>query len=306
MEQNYDTHNKELLAVFVAFKRWHHYLEGSTHAVDTVMDHKNLEYFTTTKKLTQHQVQWSKFLLQFNLKIHFRLGRLGAKPDALTCCWDRYSDRTKECNVQPIFSSQQVDNLVLWAQTSTLEEPDSRTMEVMDLDQLIDSIKKALKLDSLAISMCQELDKATHPEGWELTGGTLWFWGWLYVLDQENLRLQVIHNHYDHPSAGHFREARMLDLIHHGYHWLGLQKMVMDYVKSCTSCARAKAPCHKPYGKLKQLPIPAHPWSSISMDFIKQLPKSNGFSAILVIMDRLMKQVIFVPTNDTIDAPGVA
>src|SRR5260370_42431599 len=84
MEWNYDTHNKELLMVFVAFKRWCHYLEGSTHAVDTVMDHKNLEYFTTTTKLTQSQVQWSKFLLQFNLKIYFRLGRLGAKPDAMT------------------------------------------------------------------------------------------------------------------------------------------------------------------------------------------------------------------------------
>src|SRR5260370_39896934 len=99
---------------------------------------QNLEYFTTTKKLTQCQVQWSKFLLQFNLKICFRPGRLGAKLDALTCHWDVYSDRTKECNVQLIFSSQQVDNLVLQAQTSMLEEPDSRTMEVMDLDQLID------------------------------------------------------------------------------------------------------------------------------------------------------------------------
>src|SRR5260370_29034666 len=81
----------------------------------------------------------------------------------------------------------------------------------------------------------------------------------------------------------------------------------MDYVKSCTSCTQAKAPCHRLYGKLKQLLIPSHPWSSISisMDFIEQLPKSGGFSTILVIMDRLMKQVIFVPTHNTIDAPGV-
>src|SRR5260370_35202564 len=80
---------------------------------------------------------------------------------------------------------------------------------------------------------------------------------------------------------------------------------MMDYVKSCTSCMWAKAPHHKLYGKLKQLLIPAHPWSSISMDFIEQLPKSNGSSAILVIMNRLMKQGIFAPMNDTIDVPGV-
>ena len=41
------------------------------------------------------------------------------------------------------------------------------------------------------------------------------------------------------------------------------------------------------------------------MDFIKQLPKSDGFSAILVIVDRLTKQVIFAPTYDTVDALGV-
>ncbi len=47
--------------------------------------------------------------------------------------------------------------------------------------------------------------------------------------------------------------------------------MVRDYVASCTTCTCAKSPRHKPYGKLKQLPIPSQPWSSVSvsMDFIK-------------------------------------
>ncbi len=51
-ELNYDTHDKELLAIFEAFKYWHHYLEGSTDPIDVVTDHKNLEYFSTTKILT--------------------------------------------------------------------------------------------------------------------------------------------------------------------------------------------------------------------------------------------------------------
>src|SRR6266478_5278362 len=50
--RNYDTHNKELLAVFDCYKAWHHYLEGSGNLTDTVTDHKNLEYFTSMKKLT--------------------------------------------------------------------------------------------------------------------------------------------------------------------------------------------------------------------------------------------------------------
>src|SRR5258707_20517 len=52
-KQNYDTHDKELLAIFEVFKSWQHFLEGLATAIDTVMDHKNLEYFTSTKKLTR-------------------------------------------------------------------------------------------------------------------------------------------------------------------------------------------------------------------------------------------------------------
>ena len=52
-ELNYDTHDKELLAIFEAFKVWRHYLEGSGTPVDVVTDHKNLEYFSTTKLLTR-------------------------------------------------------------------------------------------------------------------------------------------------------------------------------------------------------------------------------------------------------------
>jgi len=52
VELNYDIYNKELLAIFEAFKFWQHYLEGSAHPINIVTDHKNLEYFSTTKVLT--------------------------------------------------------------------------------------------------------------------------------------------------------------------------------------------------------------------------------------------------------------
>ena len=51
-ELNYDTHDKELLAIFKAFKIWQHYLEGLVYPIGIVMDYKNLEYFSTTKVLT--------------------------------------------------------------------------------------------------------------------------------------------------------------------------------------------------------------------------------------------------------------
>jgi RNase H-like domain found in reverse transcriptase len=60
-ELNYDTHDKELLAIHKAFQTWRHYLEGLSEPIDVVMDHKNLEYFSTTKLLSCHQACWSEF-----------------------------------------------------------------------------------------------------------------------------------------------------------------------------------------------------------------------------------------------------
>jgi len=53
-ELNYDIHDKELLAIFEAFKIWQYYLEGPVYLINIVTDHKNL-YFSTTKVLTQKQ-----------------------------------------------------------------------------------------------------------------------------------------------------------------------------------------------------------------------------------------------------------
>ena len=83
-ELNYKIYDKELLAIFEAFQQWCNYLKGSTHAMLVLSDHKNLEYFATTKQLTRQQVRWSKYLSRFNYLIQYRAGRLGTKPDALT------------------------------------------------------------------------------------------------------------------------------------------------------------------------------------------------------------------------------
>ena len=88
-EHNYDVHDKELLAIFEAFK-WHHYLEGTFSPVEVITDHRNLEYFYKSKLLIHRQARWSEFLSQFNLKICFRPGKLGTKPDTLTQRWDVY------------------------------------------------------------------------------------------------------------------------------------------------------------------------------------------------------------------------
>jgi hypothetical protein len=128
----------------------------------------------------------------------------------------------------------------------------------------------------------------------------------IYVPESNDLRLCVLQNTHDHPLSGHFSQNHTLELIWHKYTWPGIHTYIKDYVKSCTTCARAKVPRHKPFRLLKQLPIPERPWNSISMDFIKQLLDSSGYTAILIIIDHLSKQAIFIPTHNTITSLDLA
>jgi hypothetical protein len=50
-EINYEIHDKELLAIADSFQEWHHFLEGAQHPVMVYTDHKDLEYFMSTKVL---------------------------------------------------------------------------------------------------------------------------------------------------------------------------------------------------------------------------------------------------------------
>ena len=65
-------------------------------------------------------------------------------------------------------------------------------------------------------------------------------------------------------------------------------------------CSRSKNPRHRPYGLLQPLPIPERPWSSVSMDFITDLPPSATFDAIYVVVDRLTKMAYFIPYKKSI------
>ncbi len=85
-----------------------------------------------------------------------------------------------------------------------------------------------------------------------------------------------------------------------------MREYICHYVKSCMVCGHNKTPRHHPYGLLKPLPVPERLWDSISMDFIEQLPDSNGFTAILVVINRTSKQAIFIPTHDTINSEELA
>ncbi|KAH7427492.1 hypothetical protein KP509_10G046600 [Ceratopteris richardii] len=77
-------------------------------------------------------------------------------------------------------------------------------------------------------------------------------------------------------------------------------------IRTCDTCNRSKVPRHKPHGILQPLPIPERPWASLSMDFITDLPKSDKYDVILVIVDRFTKMAHFIPTTKAITCAATA
>ena len=104
-ECNYEIYDKELLAIIRCFEEWRPELEGTPSPIKVITDHRNLEYFMTTKLLNRRQARWSEFLSRFNFKIHYRPGKQGAKPDALT---RRSEDLPQEGDERLLHQSQTV------------------------------------------------------------------------------------------------------------------------------------------------------------------------------------------------------
>ncbi|ESK81911.1 retrotransposon nucleocapsid protein [Moniliophthora roreri MCA 2997] len=193
-------------------------------------------------------------------------------------------------NLQLIFTKEQ---LISSLQATYLEEPVLRASVLMDIKKLYSDIQTALPSDPEAVAGMQHVQKGHNQ--WTIDdSGLLRLDDRIFVPSANDLHLQVCKHHHDHILASHFGQNRMLAIIWCSYTWPQIWDFVKDYVRSCTDCGRNKSRQHWPYGMLKPLPVPTQPWDSISLDFIEQLPDSNGHTAILIIIDRASKQAIFI------------
>lgn len=81
-QQNYATHERELLAVIESLKRFQHVLIGRQFRLFT--DHKALKWFDTQKDLSHRQLRWSKFMQGFDYEVHYLPGPKNVIGDALS------------------------------------------------------------------------------------------------------------------------------------------------------------------------------------------------------------------------------
>ena len=170
--------------------------------------------------------------------IHFRPGKLSAKPDTLTRQWDIYPKegdssyaQVNPQNLRLVFTQEQLAHSL---RATYLELPILRAVDIMDIETLHSDILSALPIGPTAQAHLSD----TAELQWSVDkSGLLWLHGHIYVPDSKDLCLRVLWYKHDHPTSGHFGQNRTLELICCDYAWPGLWSFITNYVRTCTTCA---------------------------------------------------------------------
>ena len=333
-EINYEIYDKELLAIIRAFEQWRPELEGSGLPIKILTDHRNLEYYMTTKQLSRRQARWSEYLSRFNFVIMYRPGKMSAKPDALTrrsgdlpkrgderlkqqlqtvlkphnlepTAYDRSEDATEDL-LRNDSHDLAVSPLELNEDTADSEDDstDAPTLEELITqgygeDPLPNRVLEALRTEEtqskdLSLADCKEVD------------GRLYYRDRLFVPQHHPLQMRLCRLYHDSSLGGHLGNANTYELLQRNYYWPNMQKFVNRYVSHCHTCKRSKGSRFKKQGVLKPLPVPNQRWTDISIDFVTGIPEVDGQNAICNVVCRLTKERHHIATITELNAEGVA
>ncbi|KAF8752651.1 Encoded by [Rhizoctonia solani] len=186
-EANYDTHNKELLAIIKALEEWRIFLEATDKPIQVFTDHRNLEYWIQARTFNRRHAQWRIFLSNFNFEIHYRPGKQSGKPDALS----RRSDYV---------DSPQEPEVMLPAEVFV----NTSETELKIVTEIQDKLKDDPSLEPIIQFLTEDADnappsirKAFWDYDWE--EDLLWYQGKLVVPDSELIKEQLLREFHDSP-----------------------------------------------------------------------------------------------------------
>jgi len=260
-------------------------------------DHKSLEYFMTTKKLSRRQARWAEFLSQYNFKITYRPEAANSKADALTRREDLHLTRVKEdpnINQTMLTKAMLSDEVIKDLGISTVKEEQLDEASPADVTAtLADIVISANKADPLFKQLRTTKRTRGQLEGWRLAScenvnNILRYKGKVAV--PNSLRRQVIQEVHSGLEIGHTGIKKTMAAIRGSYRWPTLYNDTKQFIDNCHDCRRSKPRHEAPAGLLTPLPIPDRPWLDIALDFVTGLPECEGNDAILMVVDRLSKE----------------
>jgi len=119
----------------------------------------------------------------------------------------------------------------------------------------------------------------------------------------------MVKQYHDSLSRGHPGHFQTLELIQCYYWWPGMTVFIKNYIAECAICQQIKIITHPSSSSL--IPIKgqkdAKLFSQVTCDFITDLPESNGFDSLMVIVDHKSTEgLISISCNKMIDATLMA
>ena len=166
-------------------------------------------------------------------------------------------------------------------------------------DEFIQKVRKAAEEDPLyqkTKALADGLSGDQKPANDDLIStedGVLYRKGRLWV--PRDLVPSILKSEHDSKIAGHFGQDKTIELVRRHFWWPKMDETIIDYIRSCPDCQRDKSRRHRQYGLLSPLELPYAPWQSIAMDFITDLPASEGHTELWVVIDRFTKMAHFIP-----------
>jgi hypothetical protein len=100
--------------------------------------------------------------------------------------------------------------------------------------------------------------------------------------------LELVH------GSGHKGVHKTLHRLRADFHFPNDQVVVQDFVRTCVVCQRNKTEHLQPGGLLQPLDVPTTVWADVAVDFVEALPKVNGKTVILTVVDRFSKAAHFI------------
>ena len=178
------------------------------------------------------------------------------------------------------------------------------------LSQPVSAIMQHIRNENKTLPDLIELHQAvaarTAPLHVSVVDGILFFKHRVYLSRDSDVRLDILAESHDAKMAGHPGEKRTFARVSSSFFWQGMRADIHRYVAACAVCQATKYITDRPSGLIQPLPIPDKVWAAASMDFIVGLPPSYGYTAIMVVVDRLSKYAHFGALPTGFDALKVA
>ena len=269
-ELNYPVHEKELLAIVRALKKWRFELLGTPFKVFT--DHRTLTNFAEQRDLSRRQARWQELLAQYDFEIVYVPGEKNTVADALSR---------------------------LPAEPPTVC---ASTLTITVADELLEQIRQGYKTDNFA----RKLLLSPQPQlGIQKRNGLIYIGDRLLVPRVSDLRQTLFH--LAHDALGHFGNDKSYEALRSEFYWPNMRTdLEQSYIASCEQCQRNKSLTRKPAGPLHPLPVPDGRGDSVAIDFVGPLPKDHGYNAIVTMTDRLGADIRIAPTRTDISAEQFA